>query len=117
MVEGELPIGRRVAQWRARRWMTQQALTDRLGKSKSWMDKIERAARRLNRYPTIQQIAEVLRVEPAVLLGERPPTRAGAVPVDGLDGVRAALTRYGVFSWRSVRCRRSIFAGRSGTPG
>ncbi|GIJ23650.1 helix-turn-helix domain-containing protein [Micromonospora lutea] len=94
---GELPIGRRVAQWRTRRRMTQQALADRLGKSKSWVDKVERGARRLDRYPTIQQIADVLRIDPAVLLGEQSSTLAGAVPTDGLDGVRAALARYGVF--------------------
>ena len=37
-----LPIGRRVARWRVRRSMTQQMLADRLGKSKSWVDKVER---------------------------------------------------------------------------
>ncbi len=35
-------IGRRVAYWRARRWMSQQVFADRLGKSKSWVDKVER---------------------------------------------------------------------------
>ncbi|MFF5218038.1 helix-turn-helix domain-containing protein [Micromonospora sp. NPDC000442] len=92
---GEVPIGRRVAQWRARRRMTQQALADRLGKSKSWVDKVERGARALDKFSLIRQIADVLRVEPAVLLGERPATLVGAVPVDGLDGVRTALARYG----------------------
>ncbi|GGM40218.1 transcriptional regulator [Micromonospora sonchi] len=38
----------------------------------------------------------MLRVDPAVLLGERPPPAGGDVR-DGLDGVRAALARYGVF--------------------
>ncbi|WP_433529183.1 helix-turn-helix domain-containing protein [Micromonospora sp. CA-263727] len=94
---GELPIGRRVAQWRARRRMTQQALADRLGKSKSWVDKVERGARRLDKFSVIRQIAEVLRVDPAVLLGQQSPTPAGGGTLDGLDGVRAALARYGVF--------------------
>ncbi len=92
----EVPIGRRVAQWRLRRQMTQQALADRLGKSKSWVDKVERGARRLDRFSVIQAIAEVLRVDPAVLLGQHPPS-AGADVRDGFDGVRAALARYGVF--------------------
>ncbi|TCB94311.1 XRE family transcriptional regulator [Micromonospora zingiberis] len=92
---GELPIGRRVARWRVRRGMTQQVLADRLGKSKSWVDKVERGARRLDRYPTIQQIAEVLRVDPMVLLGQRrPPRQQDAGPPDGVDGIRAALARY-----------------------
>ncbi|WFE48316.1 helix-turn-helix domain-containing protein [Verrucosispora sp. WMMD1129] len=93
----EVPIGRRVAQWRARRRMTQQALADRLGKSKSWVDKVERGARALDKFSVIRQIADVLRVEPAVLIGERPAAFVGTVPVDGLDGVRIALARYGTF--------------------
>ncbi|MBQ1047113.1 helix-turn-helix transcriptional regulator [Micromonospora sp. C51] len=94
---GEVPIGRRVAQWRTRRRMTQQALADRLGKSKSWVDKVERGARALDKFSMIRQIADVLRVEPAVLIGERPAASVGTVPVDGLDGVRTALARYGTF--------------------
>ncbi|MGC5028632.1 helix-turn-helix domain-containing protein [Micromonospora sp. DT229] len=92
----EVPIGRRVAQWRMRRRMTQQGLADRLGKSKSWVDKVERGARRLDRFSVIQAIAEVLRIDPAVLLGQHPPLAGGDVR-DGFDGVRAALARYGVF--------------------
>ncbi|MEU6023749.1 helix-turn-helix domain-containing protein [Micromonospora sp. NPDC047134] len=92
----EVPIGRRVAQWRMRRRMTQQGLADRLGKSKSWVDKVERGARRLDRFSVIQAIAEVLRIDPAVLLGQHSPS-VGADVRDGFDGVRAALARYGVF--------------------
>ncbi len=92
----EVPIGRRVAQWRMRRRMTQQGLADRLGKSKSWVDKVERGARRLDRFSVIQAIAEVLRIDPAVLLGQHPQPAGGDVR-DGFDGVRAALARYGVF--------------------
>ncbi|WBB51351.1 helix-turn-helix transcriptional regulator [Verrucosispora sp. WMMA2044] len=95
MSSGELPIGRRVARWRVRRGMTQQMLADRLGKSKSWVDKVERGARRLDRYPTIQQIGDVLRVDPMVLLGQRrPPRQQDAGTPDGVDGIRAALARY-----------------------
>ncbi|MEV4846581.1 helix-turn-helix transcriptional regulator [Micromonospora matsumotoense] len=93
----EQPVGRRVARWRVRRRMTQQMLADRLGKSKSWVDKVERGVRALDRYSVIQEIAEVLRVDPAVLLGTRLPSsgRAGGLDgVDGVDGLRAALARY-----------------------
>lgn len=76
--------------------MTQQGLADRLGKSKSWVDKVERGARRLDRFSVIQAIAEVLRIDPAVLLGQHPQPAGGDVR-DGFDGVRAALARYGVF--------------------
>ncbi|MFG3417482.1 helix-turn-helix domain-containing protein [Micromonospora sp. NPDC049460] len=104
MTSGDEPIGRRVARWRVRRRMTQQMLADRLGRSKSWMDKVERGVRALDRYPVIQEIAEVLRVDPLVLLGEdRTPPSAGAGPPDGVDGIRAALARYDREPGRPVR--------------
>ena len=49
------PIGRRVAYWRNRRKMSQQLFADRLGKSKSWVDKVERGVRRLDRFSTISR--------------------------------------------------------------
>ncbi|MEW2382394.1 helix-turn-helix transcriptional regulator [Micromonospora sp. NPDC047707] len=95
MTTDDLPIGRRVARWRVRRRMTQQMLADRLGRSKSWVDKVERGVRTLDRYPLIQEIAEVLRVDPMALLGQhRPPAPATPQALDGVDGIRAALARY-----------------------
>ncbi|WP_433554330.1 helix-turn-helix domain-containing protein [Micromonospora zamorensis] len=72
--------------------MTQQMLADRLRRSKSWVDKIERGARSLDRYSVIQELAHVLRVDPEVLLGQQRPMPAG--PPDGVDDIRAALARY-----------------------
>ncbi|MEV4121991.1 helix-turn-helix transcriptional regulator [Micromonospora sp. NPDC049645] len=94
MTNDDLPIGRRVARWRVRRSMTQQMLADRLRRSKSWVDKIERGARTLDRYSVIQELAHVLRVEPEVLLGQPRSTSAGTP--DGVDDIRAALARYGI---------------------
>ncbi|WP_328654637.1 helix-turn-helix domain-containing protein [Micromonospora sp. NBC_00330] len=92
MTNDDLPIGRRVARWRVRRSMTQQMLADRLRRSKSWVDKVERGVRALDRYSVIQELAHVLRVDPEVLLGQPRPTPAG--PPDGVDDIRAALARY-----------------------
>ena len=99
-VREDLPIGRRVAQWRARRRMTQQVFADRIGKSKSWVDKVERGVRRLDRFSLIHQIAQVLRVDPAELVGAAgPTTSAGAGPaVPGVSAVRAALARYDILA-------------------
>ncbi|MEV4754779.1 helix-turn-helix domain-containing protein [Micromonospora sp. NPDC049559] len=93
----ELPIGRRVAYWRGRRNMTQQLFADRIGKSKSWVDKVERGARRLDRYSVINDIAGVLRVDVAQLLGNTGShggTDARDTGRDGIDHLRAALERY-----------------------
>ncbi|MBM7494830.1 transcriptional regulator with XRE-family HTH domain [Micromonospora luteifusca] len=92
MTSDDVPIGRRVARWRVRRSMTQQMLADRLRRSKSWVDKVERGVRALDRYSVIQELAHVLRVDPEVLLGQQRPTPAG--PPDGVDDIRAALARY-----------------------
>ncbi|WP_258397913.1 helix-turn-helix domain-containing protein, partial [Micromonospora noduli] len=92
MTNDDLPIGRRVARWRVRRSMTQQMLADRLRRSKSWVDKVERGVRALDRYSVIQELAHVLRVDPEVLLGQQRSTSAG--PPDGVDDIRAALARY-----------------------
>ncbi|MGC4812746.1 helix-turn-helix domain-containing protein [Micromonospora sp. DT228] len=93
MTSDDLPIGRRVARWRVRRSMTQQQLADRLCRSKSWVDKVERGVRALDRYSVIQELAEVLRVNPEVLLSPR-PQRTPVGTVVGVDDIRAALARY-----------------------
>ncbi|MFI6783344.1 helix-turn-helix domain-containing protein [Micromonospora sp. NPDC050276] len=92
MTSDDLPIGRRVARWRVRRSMTQQMLADRLRRSKSWVDKVERGVRTLDRYSVIQELAHVLRVDPEVLLGQ--PRSIPAGTPDGVDDIRAALARY-----------------------
>src|SRR4051812_31334363 len=66
----ELPIGRRVAYWRGRSKMSQQVFADRLGKSKSWVDKVERGVRRLDKFSVVYEIADVLQVDVQLLLGK-----------------------------------------------
>ncbi|SCL32697.1 Transcriptional regulator, contains XRE-family HTH domain [Micromonospora nigra] len=88
-----LPVGRRVAQWRVRRNLTQQQFADRLGKSKSWVDKVERGARRLERLSSLREVADALRIDVATLL----PERAGPpAPAAGVERIRVALARYHV---------------------
>ncbi|MET8525608.1 helix-turn-helix transcriptional regulator [Micromonospora sp. NPDC005172] len=93
LTQHDEPVGRRVARWRLHRRMTQQMLADRLGKSKSWVDKVERGVRRLDRYPVVRDIAAVLRIDPAVLLDSH-ASASVSTGLDGVDGVRAALARY-----------------------
>ncbi|WP_229404983.1 MULTISPECIES: helix-turn-helix domain-containing protein [Micromonospora] len=91
----ELPVGRRVAYWRGRRNMSQQVFADRLGRSKSWVDKVERGVRALDRVSTLREVAAVLRIDPDLLIardGAVGPEREPAA--DGVEVVRAALTRH-----------------------
>ncbi|QSB13289.1 helix-turn-helix transcriptional regulator [Natronosporangium hydrolyticum] len=96
----ELPIGRRVAYWRNRRRMSQQVFADRLGKSKSWVDKVERGVRRLDKFSLIHDIADVLQVETKLLLGSEPDRRddrreeTHLIARSEVVEIRAALERY-----------------------
>jgi transcriptional regulator with XRE-family HTH domain len=95
----ELPIGRRVAYWRGRRRMSQQVFADRLGKSKSWVDKVERGVRRLDKFSVIHDIAEVLQVDEQLLLGREQERREGlGVGKVEIAEIRSALERYDQFS-------------------
>ncbi|WFE23596.1 helix-turn-helix domain-containing protein [Solwaraspora sp. WMMD937] len=93
----ELPIGRRIAQLRTRRGLTQQVFADRIGKSHSWVDKVERGIRSLDRISVVHTVAAVLGVTPETILGPtttsrpEPTTNTTAAAVEHL---RAALARY-----------------------
>ncbi|GIH17046.1 helix-turn-helix domain-containing protein [Rugosimonospora africana] len=93
----ELPIGRRVAYWRTRRRLSQQVFADRLAKSKSWVDKIERGVRRLDKFSVLYDIADVLQVDVQLLLGREPERRPGGMTcLDQVEvaDIRSALERY-----------------------
>lgn len=93
----ELPIGRRVAYWRGRRKMSQQVFADRLGKSKSWVDKVERGVRRLDKFSVLYEIADVLQLDASLLLGKEPERRPdGLTCIDEVEveEIRSALERY-----------------------
>ncbi|MEV0944878.1 helix-turn-helix domain-containing protein [Micromonospora wenchangensis] len=90
----EPAIGRRMAELRARRGMSQQVFADRIGKSKSWVDKVERGVRPLDRLSVIDTVAGALGVAPQLLLaGRNPPAPVTDVGA-GVERVRAALARH-----------------------
>src|SRR5689334_20532068 len=77
--------------------MSQQVFADRLGKSKSWVDKVERGVRRLDKFSVIYEIADVLQVDAQLLLGkdaERRPGSINCVDQVEVEEIRAALERY-----------------------
>ncbi|GAB3805687.1 helix-turn-helix domain-containing protein [Micromonospora zhanjiangensis] len=103
-----LPIGRRVAHLRTRRKLSQQMFADRLGKSKSWVDKVERGVRALDRVSTLQEIATVLRIDATALL-EQDDAPVDVVERDeGVERIRAALSRYEIPLGRSSPQRPAL---------
>ncbi|WFE36606.1 helix-turn-helix domain-containing protein [Micromonospora sp. WMMD975] len=83
-----------MAYWRGRRRLSQQVFADRLGKSKSWVDKVERGVRRLDKLSTLQEIARVLRIDTAALVGQDAAPVQAAGRVEGVERIRVALSRY-----------------------
>jgi transcriptional regulator with XRE-family HTH domain len=93
MDDGE--IGRRIAYWRERRGMTQQLFADRIGRSKSWVEKVEAGTRTADRLSVIEIICEVLRIDLPVLIGrELPRDTEQCLDNVEVEAIRAALERY-----------------------
>jgi transcriptional regulator with XRE-family HTH domain len=88
-------LGQRIAYWRRRRGLTQKIFADRLGRSKSWVVKIESGARSAGRLATLDLICEVLRIDLAALIGEEPKRRGAICLADTqVERIQAALERY-----------------------
>lgn len=75
--------------------MSQQLFADRIGKSKSWVDKVERGERRLDSLSTLHHLATVLQVSVEALL-DRTAHTARVKPAGSIDleAVRMALARF-----------------------
>ena len=88
-------IGRRVRYWRLRRNLDRQRFADMVGRSTSWLDKIESGERNLLRLPMLNRVAEALGVDPAALT-DSPTARRVAQCVDAAEvqTIREALSWY-----------------------
>jgi transcriptional regulator with XRE-family HTH domain len=88
-------LGSRIAYWRERRGLTQRLLADRLGRSKSWIEKVEAGTRSANRLPVLLSFCEELRIDLPVLIGNdlARDTRDCINDVQ-VEHIRTALERY-----------------------
>ncbi|MCY7343724.1 MAG: helix-turn-helix domain-containing protein [Pseudonocardia sp.] len=95
MDEQARAIGRRVRYWRLRRNFDRQRFADMVGRSTSWLDKIESGHRNLLRLPMLDRVAEALGIAPAVLTDGKTARRA-AQCVNGteIQIIREALSLY-----------------------
>jgi len=88
-------IGRRVRYWRLRRNLDRQRFADMVGRSTSWLDKIEKGERNLLRLPMLDRVAEVLGVDPAALTDDSAARRAArCVDAAEVQTIREALSWY-----------------------
>jgi transcriptional regulator with XRE-family HTH domain len=88
-------LGSRIAYWRERRGVTQRLLADRIGRSKSWIEKVEAGVRSANRLTILLSICEELRIDLPVLIGNdlSRDTRTCINDIQ-VEHIRAALERY-----------------------
>jgi transcriptional regulator with XRE-family HTH domain len=88
-------LGARIAYWRERRGITQRLLADQIGRSKSWIEKVEAGSRSANRLPILLTLCKELRVDLPLLIG-RDPERETRECIDEVqvESIRASLERY-----------------------
>jgi transcriptional regulator with XRE-family HTH domain len=88
-------LGRRIGYWRRRRKLTQAVFADRIGRSKSWVEKVERGDRSAGRLSVLDGICTVLQIDIAALIGEEPRRFAQACLDDTeVARIRSALEGY-----------------------
>lgn len=92
----EMTIGERVARARISRGMNQETLAGLVGRSSSWMSKVERGALPLDRKSVLLKVAAALDVDPNVLEGKtQPPQVPGGLGRAIIIGeLRQALMRW-----------------------
>jgi len=88
-------IGRRVRYWRQRRNLGRKQFADMVGRSVSWLDKIEIGERNLLRLPMLERVAAALAIDPTVLTDAQVASSA-AQCADGVEvqSIKQALGRY-----------------------
>jgi len=87
--DGDVPVGRRVAELRRRAGLSQEGLALRLHRSVSWVAKVEQGRRSLDSVRVLIEVADALGVELRDLREDVDPTRPGHAAVPAL---RRALT-------------------------
>lgn len=88
-------IGTRIAAYRRRRGLSQNTLAGLIGRSESWLSQVERGVRTPDRLSVLIDLADVLHVDVADLVGRPWQLQPNGGPlIDGLDQLRYALSTY-----------------------
>jgi transcriptional regulator with XRE-family HTH domain len=90
-----MEMGDRIAAYRKRRGLSQEALAGLIGMSRSWLSQVERGIRKVDRLSTLTNLAVVLRVDVAELVGrDWRLSRSDSTQVDAIESIRKALSSY-----------------------
>src|SRR3712207_5370765 len=98
-----MQIGERIAAYRKRRGMSQEALAGLVGMSRSWLSQVERGIHTVDRLSTLTDLAAVLRVDVADLVGrEWRLAPNGGSHVAAIDAIGRQLADYSHLVWRTA---------------
>lgn len=89
-----MPIGERIRVYRRRRGLSQPVLAQLVGRSESWLSQVERGLRTVDKLSVITELARVLRVSPADLIGHMPDRTSKPARFAALGRIRSALLEY-----------------------
>jgi len=90
-------VGQRVRYWRLRRGLDKRQFADRVGRSVSWVEKIESGERALDRVPVLESVAAVLGVTVQALTNPVAAERAARLPdAAEVAAITGALEQYEV---------------------
>jgi transcriptional regulator with XRE-family HTH domain len=102
VVTGDFPMdsahtGARVRYWRVRRGLNRQQFAQRVGRSVSWLEKVEAGERALARLPMLEEVAKALGITIGALTDPLEAERAVRSPdAAEVAAIRGALGRYEV---------------------
>lgn len=90
-------VGQRVRYWRLRRGLDKRQFADRVGRSVSWVEKIESGERTLDRIPVLENVAKVLGITVQALTNPVAAERATRLPdAAEVAAITGALEQYEV---------------------
>jgi transcriptional regulator with XRE-family HTH domain len=98
--EYQRALGRRIAQERKRRGLSQAELARLIERSVAWVSQVERGVRKIDRMSVLETVAEVLDVPLSELAAEAPVVAAANEEIPGAAGLRLVLS--GAHSLRAM---------------
>jgi transcriptional regulator with XRE-family HTH domain len=98
--EYQRALGRRIAQERKRRGLSQPELARLIDRSIAWVSQVERGVRKIDRMSVLEKVAEVLDLPLSELAAEAPVVAAANEEIPGAAGLRLVLS--GAHSLRAM---------------
>ncbi|MBB4933225.1 transcriptional regulator with XRE-family HTH domain [Lipingzhangella halophila] len=91
--EYQKALGRKIAQHRKRRGLSQREFAGLVDRSEAWVSQVERGVRRIDRMSVLEAVADVLEVPLSELAAESPIVASTAEEAPGSSRLRLVLSR------------------------